>query len=106
VPGAKGSRAVLDVAGSLVPVVFGRMLLGEATITLAPTNMVVILESGDRSAALWVDRIHDIETYSPWRGDQTLGGEVGDYVAAFSAGPPAVPVLDVPALVAAAHAST
>ena len=104
VPGGDSARAMLEVAGQLLPVVFGRRLLGEATVTLAAANKVVLLQHGAQRVALWVDRIDEIDAYTPWKGEVPLSGEVGGFVAGFSAGPPALPVLDGPALVASAHA--
>lgn len=57
-------RGGLDLRGEVVPVLDGRVLMGDESRTMQPADHLIVLKIDDRSLALHVDRAREITTLS------------------------------------------
>lgn len=89
------SRPLVSIAGTLIPVVFCDALLGAPSVTLAASDMMILLRHERRRALLWVSAAEEVVPFEPVGTDAALPS----IALAFSGRDRAHAVLDVPKLI-------
>ncbi len=88
------SHALVSIGGSMVPILFCDALLGADSVTLAGSDMMILLHHEGRRTLLWVSAAEEVVPFEPLATDAGLPA----LALAFSGRDRAHAVLDVPKL--------
>ncbi len=88
------SPALVSIGGSMVPILFYDALLGADSVTLAGSDMMILLHHEGRRALLWVSAAEEVVPFEPLATDAALPA----LALAFSGRDRPHAVLDVPKL--------
>ncbi len=88
------SHPLVSIGGSMVPLLFCDALLGAESVTLAPSDMMILLRDEGRRALLWVSAAEEVVPFEPLATEASLPA----LALAFSGRDGAHAVLDVPKL--------
>jgi hypothetical protein len=92
------AHALASIGGSMVPILFCEALLGADSVTLAGSDLMILLRDQRRRALLWVSAAEEVVPFEPLATD----AELPELALAFSGRERAHAVLDVPKLLALA----
>ncbi len=85
------SHPLVSIGGCMVPLLFCDALLGADSVTLAPSDMMILLRDEGRRALLWVSAAEEVVPFEPLAPDAPLPA----LALAFSGRDSAHAVLDV-----------
>jgi hypothetical protein len=88
------SHPLVSIGGTMVPIVFCDALLGAESVTLAASDVMILLRHEARRALLWVCAAEEVVPFEPLATDVALPA----LALAFSGRDHAHAVLDVPKL--------
>ncbi len=88
------AHALASIGGSMVPILFCEALLGAESVTLAGSDLMILLHDQGRRALLWVSAAEEVVPFEPLAAD----AELPALALAFSGRDRAHSVLDVPKL--------
>ncbi len=88
------AHALASIGGSMVPILFCEALLGADSVTLAGSDLMILLHDQGRRALLWVSAAEEVVPFEPLATD----AELPELALAFSGRERAHAVVDVPKL--------
>lgn len=88
------AHALVSIGGNMVPILFCEALLGADSVTLAGSDLMILLHDQGRRALLWVSAAEEVVPFEPLATD----AEPPELALGFSGRERAHAVLDVPKL--------